>query len=216
MSWEPVLEPGRNTRINFDLSEIIVNIKTEFEKLIAEINEMMEKPIEVDGLLFKPTDFSLADYVERDSNCVIMNYYLANRENGSTDGNSEVFSGKKQVAAMTSFYESEDENGKIIKVPYKYFTKANKLEIKISCKEPLLLMKISEMLEDLLLLKSDEINPYNPRLIVRFGNEDSGHENFVAMKFTIEYETRFCYRELDRAEWIAEITEAVSNLLEEQ
>ena len=37
MSWEPVLEPGRNTRINFDLSEIIVNIKTEFEKLIAEI-----------------------------------------------------------------------------------------------------------------------------------------------------------------------------------
>ena len=61
MSWEPVLEPGRNTRINFDLSEIIVNIKTEFEKLISEINEMMEKPIEVEGLLFKPTDFSLAD-----------------------------------------------------------------------------------------------------------------------------------------------------------
>ena len=216
MSWEPVLEPGRNTRINFDLTEILVNIKTEFEKLIAEINEMIEKKIEVEGLLFKPTDFSLEDYVERDSNCVIMNYFLNNRENGSTDSNSTIFGGNKQVAAMTSYYEDENKAGEKVKVPFKYFVKANKLEVRICCKDPFLLMKISEMFEDLLLLRGDEINPYNPRMIFRFGNVDSGNEQFVAMKFEIEYETRFCYRELDRAEWIAEITEAVSNILKEQ
>lgn len=216
MSWEPVLEPGRNSRINFDLTEILVNIKTEFETFILEINGMIEKNIDIVGLLFKPTDFSLEDYVERDSNCVIMNYFLNTRENGSADSNSAIFGGNKQVAAMTSYYEQEDDDGKKTKVPFKYFIKANKLEVKICCKDPFLLMKISEMFEDLLLLKGEEINPYNPRMIFRFGNVDSGHENFVAMKFEIEYETRFCYRELDRAEWIAEITEAVSNILEEQ